>query len=62
MNLPIDPDLTPIPEAQPAPLDIDEAIEALTQPLVVDTTIYTQIRERRSQLEDPETLRGARAL
>ncbi|QUD87145.1 hypothetical protein [Phenylobacterium montanum] len=62
MDLPIDPDLTPIPDAGPAPLDIDEAIECLTQTVVVDTTIYTQIAQRRSQLEDAETLRRARAL
>lgn len=62
MNLPIDPDLTPTPAAEAAPLDIEEAIESLTQTVVVDTTIYTQIAQRRSQLEDAETLRRARAL
>ena len=62
MNLPIDPDLTPVQDAQPLPLDIDEATEALTQPFVVDTTIYAQIAQRRSETEDAETLRHARAL
>ena len=62
MNLPIDPDLTPVATSQPAPLDVDEAIECLTQTVVVDTTIYVQIAQRRSQLEDAETLRRARAL
>ncbi len=62
MSLPIDPDLTPTPDRTPAPLDVAEAIEALTQPLVVDTTIYSQIAQRRSQLENAETLRHARAL
>ena len=62
MNLPIDPDLTPEQSLGPTPLDIDEAIESLTQTVVIDTTIYTQIAQRRSQLEDAETLRRARAL
>jgi len=62
MNLPIDPELTPVAPSQPAPLDVDEAIQCLTETVVVDTTIYAQIAQRRSQLEDAETLRRARAL
>jgi hypothetical protein len=61
MSLPIDPNLNSVAASQ-MPLDVDEAIQSLTQPVVIDTTIYAQIAERRSQLEDAETLRRARAL
>ncbi|HEY2659453.1 MAG TPA: hypothetical protein VGI79_07005 [Caulobacteraceae bacterium] len=62
MNLPIDPQMNSMSETSSVALDIDEAIESLTQSVTVDTTIYTQIAQRRSQLEDAETLRRARAL
>ncbi len=62
MNLPIDPNLTSISEKSSVSLDIDEAIESLTETLVADTTFYAQIAQRRSQLEDAETLRRVRAL
>ena len=62
MILPIDPDLTPVTAPPAMPLDVDEAIQSLTQHVVIDTTIYAQIDRRRSQLEDAETLRRARAL
>ena len=62
MPLPIDPNLNSTFEPSSVSLDIDEAIESLTQSVTVDTTIYTQIAQRRSQLEDAETLRRARAL
>ena len=61
MTLPIDPNLHSASAPQ-MPLDVDEAIQSLTQSVVIDTTIYAQIAERRSQLEDAETLRRARAL
>jgi len=60
MTQPID--VSVISNERPAmsPFSLEDAVEALKQ--ADETCVFTQIAQRRSQLEDAETLRRVRAL
>jgi len=60
MTLPVEVGMSAKEHTPVASFDLDEMTEALTK--APEPCIYAQIAERRSQLEDAETLRRVRAL
>ncbi len=60
MTLPVDVGMNAKELPPVAAFDLDEIAQELSR--AADHSIYAQIAERRSQLEDAETLRRVRAL
>lgn len=60
MTLPVDVGMSSSELLPMTAFNIEDSVDALLQ--AVEPSVYAQIAERRSQLEDAETLRRVRAL